>query len=87
MNQTRLGSLIEAVMNTAIGLVISVIANQIVFPRFGFYPTLGENVAISCIYTVISIARGYALRRWFNARLHRAAQRLAQAATRGETHA
>lgn len=82
MNQTRLGSLIEAAMNTFIGLVISVIANQVVFPRFGFNPTLGENVAISCIYTAISIARGYALRRWFNARLQRAAARLAKVATR-----
>lgn len=77
MNQTRMGSLIEAAMNTAIGLVISVIANQLVFPLFGFHPSLGQNVAISCIYTVISIARGYCIRRWFNHHLHRAAQRLA----------
>lgn len=77
MTQTRLGSLIEALFNTCIGLVISVIANQLVFPRFGFHPSLGENVAISSIYTVISIARGYCLRRWFNLRLHRAAERLA----------
>lgn len=79
MNQTRLGSLIEAVMNTAIGLVISIIANQLVFPRFGFHPTLGENIAISLIYTGISIARGYVLRRWFNAQLQRAAARMAKA--------
>ncbi|MBX3588815.1 MAG: hypothetical protein KF796_19460 [Ramlibacter sp.] len=77
MNQSRLGSLIEAAMNTAIGLVISVLANQLIFPRFGFHPSLGENVAISVIYTGISIARGYCLRRWFNLRLQRAAARLA----------
>lgn len=79
MNQTRLGSLIEAVMNTAIGLVISVIANQLIFPRFGFHPTLGENALISVTYTAISIARGYCLRRFFNARLHAAAERMAKA--------
>lgn len=77
MNQTRIGSLIEALMNTAIGLCVSVTANYLVFPLFGFHPSLGENVAISCIYTVISIARQYVLRRWFNARLHAAAQRIA----------
>lgn len=77
MSQTRLGSLIETLFNVAIGLIVSVIANALVFPRFGFHPTLGENAAISVIYTVISIARQYVLRRWFNARLHRAANRLA----------
>lgn len=79
MNQTRLGSLIEALMNVAIGLMVSVVANAIVFPRFGFQPTVGENVAISMIYTAISIARQYVLRRWFNARLQRAAARVAKA--------
>lgn len=81
MNQTRMGSLIEALMNTAIGLVVSVIANQLVFPQFGFHPSLGENVAISVIYTVISIGRQYVLRRWFNARLQRAARSLAESIT------
>lgn len=78
MNQTRLGSLVEALMNTAIGLAVSVCANALVFPMFGFHPSAGQNVLISLIYTGISIARQYTLRRWFNARLHAAAQRLAQ---------
>lgn len=80
MNQSRLGSLIETVFNTAIGLGVSVVANQLVFPRFGFYPSLSENITISVIYTVISVARGYCVRRFFNARLHAAAQRLARMA-------
>ena len=72
-----MGSLIEAIFGTAIGLLVSVVANFLVFPRFGFHPSIGENVAISLIYTAISIARQYCIRRWFNARLHRAAQRIA----------
>ena len=80
MNQTRVGSLIEACINVAIGLCVSVVANHFVFPQFGFYPSLGENVVISLIYTAISIVRQYVLRRWFNARLHAAAQRMARAA-------
>lgn len=77
MTQSRLGSLIEALMNVAIGLLVSMVANALVFPHFGFHPTLGENVSITLIYTAISIARQYVLRRWFNARLHAAAQRMA----------
>ncbi len=79
MNQTRIGSLIEAVFNTAIGLGVSLVANAIVFPLFGFHPSLGENVAISSIYTAISIARSYLVRRFFNAKLHAAAMHLAGA--------
>lgn len=79
MNQTRLGSLIEATMNTAIGLVINVAAQQIIYPMFGWTPSLAVNLAVAGLFTIISIVRGYVLRRWFNARLQRAAARMAKA--------
>jgi hypothetical protein len=79
MGQTRIGSLIEALIKVAIGLLVSVVANAVVFPQFVFQPSMGENVAISLIYTAISIACQYVLRRFFNARLQRAAARLAKA--------
>jgi hypothetical protein len=78
MTQTRLGSLIEALFNTVIGLAVSMVANHLVFPAFGFHPSVGQNITISVIYTVISLVRQYILRRWFNARLHSASQRLAK---------
>ncbi len=80
MNQSRLGSLIEALFNVAIGLCVSVVANALVFPLFDFHPSAGQNVTISLIYTAISICRQYVLRRWFNARLQRVAKRLAKGA-------
>lgn len=79
MNQTRLGSLIEAVMNTAIGLVINLAAQRVVFPLFGFDPPFATNLSIAAIFTVISIARSYAVRRWFEAKLQRTAARIAKA--------
>lgn len=81
MNQSRLGSLIEACMNTGIGLVINLVAQRLVFPLFGFDPPFATNLSIAAIFTVISIARSYVVRRWFNARLHRAADALAKAVT------
>lgn len=81
MNQTRLGSLIEAVLNTGIGLAINLVAQRVVFPLFGFDPPFATNLAIAAIFTVISIARGYVVRRWFNARLRSAAARLAKVAS------
>ena len=76
MNQTRIGSLIEACINTAIGFAMSMALSLIVYPMFGHAFTLAQNVGITAIFTVASILRSYVVRRWFNARIHRAAQRL-----------
>lgn len=78
MNQSRLGSLIEALFNVAIGLGISLIANALVYPQYGFRPSFGQSLGISLIYTAISIGRQYLLRRFFNSRLHAAAAGLAR---------
>lgn len=77
MTQTRLGSLIEAIINVVIGFSINFAANMLIFPLFGFHITPGANLALGLIYTVISVARSYCVRRWFNARLHGMASRVA----------
>ena len=77
MNQTRLSSLIEACINVAIGFVVSVVITALVMPAYGHHVTLSQNLQITGIFTVASIARAYAVRRWFNARIHRAAITLA----------
>jgi len=77
MTQTKLGSLYEAVFNVLIGFAINFVANLYVLPLFGFNVTLTQNLAIGAIFTVISVARSYLIRRYFNARLHALAERLA----------
>lgn len=77
MSQTRLGSFIEAWINVGIGFGINFIANLLIFPLFGFHITLGENFVIGILYTAISVVRSYTIRRWFNARIKRAAERMA----------
>jgi hypothetical protein len=81
MNQTRLGSFIEAWINVAIGFAINFVANLVILPLIGFHISVGQNLFIGVLYTVISVARSYVIRRWFNARLHQAAQRLAARAS------
>lgn len=78
MNQTRLSSLIEAVFSTAIGLAINLVAQRFVFPLFGFNPEFATNLAIAAIFTVISIVRGYCVRRYFEGRIRRVSNRLAE---------
>lgn len=81
MNQTRLGSLIEACINTLIGFFGSLALSLVVYPMFGARFTLAQNAWIITIFTLWSVLRGYIIRRWFNARIHAAAQRLAAAAS------
>ena len=80
MNQTRIGSLIEVMFNIAIGFAINWVANLWILPLYGFQITGGQAFSMGLIFTVISVVRSYIVRRWFNARLHAAAQTIAQRA-------
>jgi hypothetical protein len=66
MSQTIKGSTIETIANTAVGFAINYIANLCIFPLFGMHISMGNNFLMGLIYTLISIARGFALRRIFN---------------------
>ena len=81
MTQTRLQSLIEALVNVALGMVISVLLSLVVYPAFGHAFTLAQNIGITVIFTVASILRSYVVRRWFNAALHRAVVRVTAGGT------
>jgi hypothetical protein len=72
-----LGSLIEACMNVLIGFWINFFANLVILPLIGFNISIGENFFIGFLYTLVSVARSYVVRRWFNARLQDAAKRMA----------
>lgn len=75
--QTRIGSLVEACINTAIGFLVTLVLTPIVYPLFGHAFTLVQNIGITAVFTVVSILRGYAVRRWFAARIRAAALRVA----------
>ena len=79
MDQTRLGSLIEAGINVLIGFAINMAANFVILPLVGFEITLAQNLFIGVLYTLVSVARSYIVRRWFNARLRAASLRMAGA--------
>ena len=79
MEQTKLGSLYEAIFNILIGFTINFIANMTIFPLFGWEISTTQNIQIGILYTGISLVRQYSIRRWFNARLRKLAMRLAGA--------
>lgn len=78
--QTRLSSLIEAVINVAIGFIVSLLLTAFLLPAYGHHVTWSQNLQITGIFTIASILRSYAVRRWFNARIHAAAMRIANKA-------
>lgn len=78
MEQTRLGSLIESFMNILIGYCVALISQIVIFPLFDIHITITTNLWIGAWFTAISLVRSYVIRRWFNARLHAAAQALAR---------
>lgn len=77
MTQSKLESFIETCINTAIGYGVALLSQILVFPLVGIDVPFSTNLVIGAWFTVISIVRGYVIRRWFNARLKRAARALA----------
>jgi hypothetical protein len=67
-----MGSLVEALVNTVIGFVLNLIMNLIILPvYFGHSIGLTANLCMGLLYTVVSVARSYVLRRTFNGWLHK----------------
>lgn len=67
--QSRIDSFCESLTNTIIGLGISQIANFIVIPLvLGISITAAQNLTLAVLFTVISVARQYVLRRLFDGR-------------------
>jgi hypothetical protein len=58
-------SMVEAVANVVIGYGIAVATQVVVFPIFGIHITLADDLAIGLVFAVVSLARGFMLRRVF----------------------
>ena len=82
MNQTRIGSLIETLMNTFIGFLASFFAWPMAAYIFSIEYGHGQHVGMVAFFTVISVLRGYVVRRWFNARLHRMALNISRSVSK-----
>lgn len=64
--QSRRLSAIEAATNIVLGFGVSVVITALLLPAFGHHVTLGQNVAMTSVFTVASFVRAYGLRRLFN---------------------
>ena len=66
MQQSRMMSLVETVANVGIGYGLAVATQMAVLPVFGIRVSLLDNLQIGLVFTVVSLLRGYGLRRLFD---------------------
>ena len=65
MKQSRLMSLVESITNVIVGYGVAVVTQILMFPVFGLHTTLGQNLAMGGVFTIVSLARSFLLRRLF----------------------
>lgn len=64
--QSKKMSFYESLTNVTVGYIFAVASQLIIFPLFGIYLPLSDNLIMGLYFTVLSIIRSYALRRVFN---------------------
>lgn len=66
MSQSRRGSVVEALASTFVGFWVSFAAWRLIGPLLGYHVSVSDNFIITGLFTVISVVRGYLVRRFFN---------------------
>ena len=64
--QKKLHSFVEAWINVLAGLSINFTVQLVIYPVLGIPVSLGQNITICAVFTVVSVTRSYCLRRLFN---------------------
>ena len=72
--QSRVSSLLEAGLNVVAGIVLSFLLQLVLFEAMGITASLSQNLVLTGAFSILSLVRGYVLRRLFNG-LHREARR------------
>lgn len=66
MQQSKLESLIESMLNSVIGYLTAIGFQMMIFPIFDIKVDASTNFKLAAAFTVLSIARTYVIRRWCN---------------------
>lgn len=64
--QTRIQSLVEALVNTLSGLVLAFVVNMLLMGVAGVTASTAQNAIIVLGHTLVSVVRTYVIRRYFN---------------------
>jgi hypothetical protein len=64
--QSKRQSLIEQGVSMLVGLGIAYLSQLFIFPVLGIQVSHGQNLILLAFFTVVSLIRGYYVRRFFN---------------------
>jgi uncharacterized membrane protein len=71
MSQTKLSSFLEACGNVSLGWGLSVVVGHfIIYPLFNIDMSLSTNMGATTAFTVLSVIKTYAVRRYMNWHQH-----------------
>lgn len=71
LGQTKLGSFIEACANTAFGYLLALVCMNLIMWAYDYPVTPGQTSIIVGWMTVVSVVRGYFIRRLWNGQFWR----------------
>lgn len=64
--QSKKASATEAVANVVVGYLVAVATQSVAFPMLGIQASQRQSLVLGAIFTLVSLARSYTLRRLFN---------------------
>lgn len=64
--QTKKNSIIESIVNTLSGLLVTLIFSPFIYSIVGIQYTYSQLGVATILFTILSIVRGYIVRRFFN---------------------
>jgi len=71
MSQSKIESLVEAIVNTSLGIFVSFVVWPIAAWINGIEYTFNQQIGMVVMFTIASIVRGYVVRRYFDKHLNR----------------
>lgn len=66
ITQSKSKSFIEALTNTFIGYITTLIVSPFIYWICNVEVTIGQMSSVTLLFTIVSILRNYIIRRWFN---------------------
>lgn len=66
MTQTKKKSFIEALINTFIGFMVTLIFSPLIYWMCDVKMSIPKMNVVALLFTVLSVIRNYVIRRWFN---------------------
>ena len=66
MTQSKKKSLLEAIVSTFVGFLVTLAASPFIYNLCDVKMNYSKMTTVTLLFTIVSILKGYVIRRWFN---------------------